>query len=175
MFYANSVLLARKTTMWPHPEQLFLSGSKVNSYEIFRIASLALGLSVPMYAMADECVWKPEFRNKVKSGLIQGVLKRDYSMRSDHVITQSTPDCLEKLAAAVEDQRKAWSKVRGIFGQPCWFVQPFLANLLYIGETRAVVVGGRIAYKISTTQVPNDYGSWQVTDKPIIRPIHKHS
>lgn len=166
------VVLAKQTTVWPHPEELFLSGNKVHGYEILRVASLSLGLSVPMYAMADELVWTQEFQDKLKLGTIQGVLKRDYSMRGDHVISIHN---LWKLRQAVKDQRKAWKAVEGFFGQPSWFVQPFLAHLLYVGETRVFIVGGRIIYKISTTQkLGEDEGLWEVTDMPVIRPLHKH-
>lgn len=166
--------LAKQTTVWPHPEELLISGNKVQGYETLRIASLSMDLPVPMYAMADELVWSPDFLDKLGKGLVRGVLKRDYSMRGDHVITPQTPDRLLKLKRAMKEQGKTWASVKQFFGQPHWFIQPFLAQLLQIGEVRVVIVGGRIAYKMSTTQKVGDYGGWEACDKPFIRPLHQH-
>lgn len=168
--------LAQVTTVWPHPEELLISGAKLRDCETIRVASLSMGLSTPMYAIADDLVWSDSFQKKLREGTIQGVLKRDYSMRGDHVITPQTPDRIEKLNLALKTQRTTWGSVKDFFSQPCWFVQPFLAHLLYIGEVRVVIVGGRIAYKMSTTpRLGDEYGEWETTDKPFIRPIHKHT
>ena len=103
------------------------------------------------------------------------MLKRDYSMRGDHVILPNTPERLEKLKMAVRDQRSTWSSVREIFGQPCWFIQPFVAHLQHISKVRVVIVGGRIAYNMSTKPKVGDYGGWKTSDKPLIHPIHTYT
>jgi hypothetical protein len=166
--------LAKNTTVWPHPEELFLSGSKVQGYETIRVASLSMDLSVPMYTVADDLIDNPEFQETLKNGSFHGVLKRDYSMRSEHVIVPQTPNPVDILKKATLNQRKTWAKVRDFFGEPKWFVQPFVAHLVYIGEVRVVIVGGRIVYKITMIPVHGEQGGWDVTGNPVIRPIHMH-
>jgi hypothetical protein len=96
-------------------------------------------------------------------------------MRSEHVIGPHTEDPVENLMHAVEEQKKTWPKVDEFFGQPLWFIQPFLAQLLQIGEVRVVIVGGRMAYTLSTKPRLGVSQGWGVTDKPFLRPVHQHS
>jgi hypothetical protein len=165
--------LAETTTVWPHPEELFISGNKVEGYETLRIASLSMNVSVPMYALADNLLHSKSFQDKLRRGLVHGVLKRDYSMRGQHVFSSHTPDLVDKLNMAVKESG-SWASVRDFFGQPHWFIQPFLAQLMEIGEVRVVIVGGRIAYKMCTTPKVGDHGAWIANDNPVIRPVHQH-
>jgi hypothetical protein len=171
--------LAGKTTVWPHPEEIFMNGAKLQCQEILKIASLSMGLSTPMYLVADEGVLSKDFLKEVKEGLFNGVLKRDYSMMSDKVIIVNAGDVLpleslENFQSALETQRKNWRSVEGFFPSPGWLIQPFLAHLRYIGEVRLMIVGGRIVYKVTTTPSPGKPGCWEVIDEPLIRPIHLH-
>jgi hypothetical protein len=50
--YLNLTLLGKKTTIWPHPEELFLGGSKVQCYQTLQVASLSMGISTPIFATA---------------------------------------------------------------------------------------------------------------------------
>ena len=166
--------LAKRTTVWPHPEELFISGNKLQGYETLRVASLSMDIKVSMYAVADQLVWTESFQDKLGRGLVKGVLKRDYSMRGEHVITSHTPNLVKKLKMTVGEQGETWASLKEFFGQPRWFIQPFLAQLMQIGEVRVFIVGGRIAYKMSTTPKVGDYGGWIADDNPLIRPLHQH-
>ena len=172
--YSNMKTLSEKTTVWPHPEELFISGNKIQGYETLRMASLSMNLSVPLYVIVDDQLDSKTFQDKVRRGLLKGALKRDYSMRGDHVITPKMEDPLGKLKHAIQEERKTWPIVLEFFGKPRWFIQPFLAQLLQIGEARVVIVGGRIVYKMCTTLRQGVAKEWECTDKPVLRPLHKH-
>jgi hypothetical protein len=166
--------LAKKTTVWPHPEELFLSGSKLQGYETIRVASLSMGISIPMYVVADHLIDTKKFQEKLKNGTFHGVIKREYSMRSEHVVTPLTRNPVDVLKRARSKQRKTWGEVKEFWAEPKWFVQPFVPHLLHVGEVRVVIVGGRIAYKTTTIPKTGEPGGWDVTDKAAIRPIHTH-
>jgi glutathione synthase/RimK-type ligase-like ATP-grasp enzyme len=174
MLFSNMMTLAEKTTVWPHPEELFMSGNKIQGYETLRVASLSMKLSVPLYVVVDDQVGSKAFQENIRKGLLQGVLKRDYSMRCEHVITPKTEDALARLKHALREEKKNWPMVQEFFGKPRWFLQPFLTQLLEIGEARVFIVGGRIAYKMCTTQKPGVKDEWACTDEPVLRPLHKH-
>ena len=46
--FTNMQTLAKNTTVWPHPEELFLSSSKLQGYETIWVALLSMDLAVPM-------------------------------------------------------------------------------------------------------------------------------
>ena len=69
-FYTNIRALAKKTTVWPHPEELLMLGFKLQGYETIQVASLSMGLSVPMYATADKLVWSTQFQRRLQKGII---------------------------------------------------------------------------------------------------------
>ena len=173
-FLLNMLRFAKTTTVWPHPEELFMAGAKVQGYETLRVASLSMGLSVPMYATANNIIKTQDFLTKLKKNSFNGVLKREFSMRGEHVITPDTKNPANVLQKALAAQEKTWGKVKASLGEPMWFMQPFVAHLLTIGEVRVVIVGGRIAYKMTTTPKSGDPGAWNVSDKATIRPIHTH-
>jgi len=115
------------------------------------------------------------FLKQLERGEVQGVLKRDYCTRNEQIITPKTEDLVGKIQRAMEKQERTWNMVKGFFGQPRWFVLPFIAHSLLIGEVRAFLVDGRLVFKMTTTPSPNHAGEWKTTDTDLIRPIHARS
>jgi translation elongation factor EF-Tu-like GTPase len=158
--------------IWPHPEELFVSGSKIHGYETLRVASLSIGTPTPLFVMAGDLVEDVHFLKNLENGIISGVLKRDYSMKGEHVITPSTVGSVEKIKKSKNEVERTWKTVEKMFGVPHWFIQPFVAHLVHVGEVRAFVVEGRLVYKVTTT--PREDGSLSVNDEENIRPLHTH-
>lgn len=157
--------------VWPHPEELFIGGSKIEVYDTLRVASLSMGTSTPFFVMAGDM--DKAFLRNLEKGNFQGVLKRDYSMKGDHVITPRMEDPVGVIKRLMKEQERTWKVVEGIFGTPHWFIQPFVAHLVHVGEVRAFVVEGRLLFKVTTT--PREDGTVWVTDTEPIRPLHTHA
>lgn len=170
--YLNLTILGKKTTIWPHPEELFLGGSKVQCYETLRVASFSMGISTPLFATAQENIRDPNFLSEFSQGKIQGVLKREYSMKCEHVLLPTTPNLALKMKESLEVEEITWNRVKGLFGTPKWFVQPLVAHLRRVGEVRCFIVSGRLLSKITTTPGKDD--SWDISDYEPIRPLHTH-
>ena len=173
LMYANLSELVTKTTVWPHPEDLFMGGSKVQCYETLRIASLSMGVPTPFYVILGEKISDPTFVKDFAEGRVQGVLKRDYSMKSQHVIFPTTPNTASTIQNALNEEKKTWNTVEELFGRPQWFLQPTVAHLLHVGEVRCFIVGGRLVYKVTTTPIKG--GGVHVTNHEPTRPLHTHS
>ena len=169
--FCNLLSLAEKTTIWPHPEELFIGGCKIEVYDTLRVASLSMGIPTPLLVMAGDIENDEGFLRNLGEGKFKGVLKRDYSMKGEHVITPSTEDPVRQLKKLMKEQEHTWKLVEEIFGTPHWFIQPFVAHLVHVGEVRAFVVEGRMLFKVTTT--PRESGIW-ATDAEPIRPLHTH-
>jgi hypothetical protein len=174
LIYAHSTELAKKTLLWPHPEELFLGGSKIQVYETLRIASLSMGFPTPIYATLQTDICSSTFIKHFTQGKIQGVLKRDYSMKSQHVILPTHPNISSTIKEALRVEEKTWKGVRDMFGMPKWFIQPIVAHLLHVGEVRCFIVSGRLLYKVTTTPGLQANSPMQVTSHDLIRPLHTH-
>jgi hypothetical protein len=173
VFFCNMKQLMKTTVVWPHPEELLLSGCKMQDNQNIRLAALSLGFDSPMYATIPmDIVEDKEFQKRLQQG-IQGVLKRDYSMKA-HIITPLTKDPLKHLKAAIKQQAETWGRVAHFFPRPTWFVQPVIDNLLSVGEIKAFVIGGHLTLKITTTATSNQPSSMQIRDHSVIRPIDAH-
>lgn len=170
--YHNLVELGKKTTIWPHPEELFLGGSKIQGYETLRLASLSMGISTPLLVIVEDEIHNVDFLNAFGRGKISGVLKRDYSMKGAHVLTSGNANVLDEMKKAIKNEERTWKEVEPFFGRPKWFIQPFIAHLKYVGEVRTFIVEGRIIYHVTTTPVNN--GHVEVTDSEPLRPLSTH-
>jgi hypothetical protein len=126
--------LTGNTTVWPHPEELLYSGSKVQGYKTIAMASMALGFSSPMYATHSGDPNDVAFLEVLATGTMKGVLKREYSMRGDHVITSATPNAKKVFQDALKAQEETWGEVKYFFGEPIWFVQPRIEPLILCGK-----------------------------------------
>jgi hypothetical protein len=176
IIFSNLVALAKNTLVWPHPEDLFLGGSKMQCYETLRVASLSMEMSTPLYVTVGKKIHDPTFLKNFAGGKVKGVLKRDYSMKSQHVILPTTPNLSSKIKKALKEEEKTWKGVEGFFGRPKWLLQPIVAHLLHVGEVRCFIVSGRLLYKITTTPGGGRLETQcEITNDEPIRPLHTHA
>ena len=173
MFF-KLLILRKSTTLWPDPEELLMAGSKIQCYETLRVASLSMGISTPILAMAEEKVRDERFLEEFSKGKYKGVLKRDYSMMCEHVILPNDPATSRKMKKSLDLEEITWKKVSAFFGSPKWFIQPIVVHLREIGEVRCLIVGGRLLSKITTTPGDKVNSLWQITSHEPIRPLHTH-
>jgi hypothetical protein len=177
--YYASIELAKKTLVWPHPEDLFLGGSKIQVYETLRVVSQSMERPTPALATVD--IRNSTFIKEFSNGSVQGVLKRDYSMKSQHVIRSTTPNISSTIKKALREEEMTWNRVKDFFGMPKWFIQPVVAQLLHVGEVRCFLVSGNLIYKVTTTPengatTPANRGPsrMEVTSHELMRPLHTH-
>lgn len=107
--------------------------------------------------------------NSILSGEREGVLKREYSGFSKHVITEHTKNSEEILQNSLEEDQRYQND--GLFPRTTWFLQPFLPHLIRLGELRTYIVDGAIFYTVSTTPVDFDPALTQYIAAEIIRPL----
>lgn len=144
-------------------------------YETLQIASLSRGWSTPFNVTATEEVHHETFLKLFQEGNFHGVLKRDYSMKEQHVIHPTTQNPVDKIKKALQVEKDTWGEVEDFFGRPMWFIQPFVSQLLQIGEVRCFIVSGRLLHKVTTTPINHGPGAaWQVYDDKVLRPLHTH-
>ena len=91
--------------MWPHPEDLFLGGSKLHIHETLRVVSLSMGLSTPMYVTVDLNDQDSSFLKEVTTGKVQGVLPTDSKVAS-------------KVKKVLGEKENTWKRVQSFFGRP---------------------------------------------------------
>ena len=95
-------------------------------------------------------------------------------MKEQHVIFPKTPNTSSIVEKAREEEN-TWKQVEGMFGRPQWFLQPVVAQLLYVGEVRCFIVGGWIFYKVTTTPGDGQLDTpCQITNHEPIRPLGSH-
>ncbi|KDR67504.1 hypothetical protein GALMADRAFT_216369 [Galerina marginata CBS 339.88] len=172
-YFSNIKLLARVTTIWPHPEELYLGGNKVQVYMTLQHASLSLNLSVPMSVLMTEDV-SLSFLKRLEKKEVQAVLKRDWSLRPDKMITPFTADPRAKLLQSNEEESKTWDTVQAWFLKPRWIIQPFIAPLFHVGEVQAFIINGFLFLKITTMPNSTTSDEIDITDMNEIRPLHLH-
>ena len=175
LIFSNLLDLSKNTMVGPYPEELFLGGSKVQCYETLRICSLSMGVPTPLNVIVGEKINDPTFLQKFSDGRVQAVLKRDYSMKGQHVFFTKDPNTTSSVKKALREEEKTWNQVEGMFGKLQWFLQPIVAHLLHVGEVRCFIAGGRLVYKVTTTPQDGRIDSpMQVTNYDLIRPLHTH-
>ena len=173
LIFVNLKHLAEKTMIWPHSEELFWGGSKIQCYDTLRVASHSMGISTPLHVIAD--IRDKAFVKEFSEGRVNGVLKRDYSMKCEHVILHTDPDSASKIKNSLRKEENTWNPVKAMFGLPRWFIQPTVAQLLHVGEVRCFIVSGRLLSKITTTPGSAKLDTLlEVTDGEPLRPLHTH-
>jgi len=143
-------ILTERLMVWPDPRHLQAEGMKLYHLKIITEASSSLGYSYPRIkrVMPDRaCIWE------IRNGMADAVLKREYSSEGKHVYTPHTRDAESKLAHALRMERDAYHQ--SMFPSPTWFIQPYVAALLYLGEARVFIVNGTVFNSVCTT--PRDH------------------
>jgi hypothetical protein len=151
--------------IFPNPVQMLAQGKKLAATFFLRVAALSLGHSLPLVSVVEPPTW--DTVQEIIAGERETVMKREFSDSSCHVIRRghkiSKVDWEKML-----DDAKVWESLRA-FGPPCWLEQPFVPELMYVGEIRTLVVNGVLAYILASKASRNE--NWEVKVMQKILPL----
>ncbi len=135
-------VLCRNVMIWPDPRDLLMTGSKLYVHHVTSLSAQALGLSIPNSVVYDNPT--VGIVEDIINGEVDGVLKREYSSDSLHVYTKHTQNAVSRFKTAISEELKTWNLAGSeVFpSRPRWFIQPYLAPLIYLGEICAFITNG---------------------------------
>jgi hypothetical protein len=169
-FWLGMGVLTQKTTIWPNPRDLYMAGSKLFLNFLIQKSSAAIGLSHPL---AIRVTPTEDTIRDIVQGKIHGVLKREFSSHNLHVYSQHTKDAQQKFRDAVVQGLQHYSSGETKFQTPLWFIQPYIAPLVYLGEIRAFVVNGVLFKAFVTTPSQEVSHGLEVQEPIIFMPLSK--
>lgn len=140
-------ILTQRLTIWPDPRHLLAEGSKLYHMKIITEASSSLGFSYPRALQVNPALG---LIREITGGTTDGVLKREFSSQGRHVYSIHTTDAENKLAQALRTEAAAYSG-ETTFPKPIWYLQPYVAPLIFLGEARIFVVNGVVFDAVVTT------------------------
>lgn len=147
-------VLTQTLTIWPHPLDLLMTGSKIFLNRLITASATSMGLSHLQILPVKE---PKQVVKAIADKKISAVLKRDYSSQGRHVISVRTPDPFKRLESLLDEETNAYSAdLQRHFPRPVWFIQPFNPALTYFGEIRVYLVNGILFGKIVTTPRTGD-------------------
>jgi len=138
--------LTRVTTIWPHPTDLLKAGSKLFLDMLITRATESMGHDHIQLATVDPL----DVIEKIVSGNLNAVLKREFSSHEHHVFSRHTHNPIQRLQRCIENEKQTYGSC-STFPQPKWFIQPYLPPLVYLGEIRAFLVNGILFRSLVTT------------------------
>lgn len=162
-------ILSRRLTIWPDPLHLLAEGSKLYHMRIIHESSASLQHSCPRVVKVDPT---PELADEITNGTTSGVLKREFSSEGRHVYTPHTQHAKAKLREALKAQSTAYNSKITKFPKPRWYLQPYIAPLLILGEIRAFIVNGVFyAAVITSPAQANNLGYLDVQEALLFTPL----
>jgi hypothetical protein len=152
MKYMIGIIALRHVAIWPSPAESLLASQKVETHRVLGYCASALGLSHPLIAPVESGELETVVKS-IASGEREGVLKREFSGWSRHIITPHTKlhDATKMIEAYHAEVAAYWDDPDSLFPCPVWYLQPYLAHLLYLGEVRAFFINGSYYYSVATT------------------------
>jgi len=171
LIYLESMsALGQHVSIWPAPSEYIIGAQKLEMQRILQYSAISLDLQHPLVVPVE-----PQDLNSVVDSILsgerEGVLKRDYSGFSKHVITKYTKNSQEILQNSFEEDQRHQNEVDISSPRTTWFLQPFLPYLIGLGELRTYIVNGAIFYTVLTTPVDFDPTITRCTAAEIIRPL----
>jgi hypothetical protein len=150
--------LIRHTAIFPNPIETLAIGKKLAYNFFMRLAAESLGFQQPLVAARGPPTL--EDLAAISLGKCNTVLKREFSDSSHHVIRKGGKH-IEKDLNRLLEEAADWESLP--FGVPQWMEQPYIPDLVLVGEVRTLVVNGLIAYILHTVPTPGDPHCWTVT------------
>jgi hypothetical protein len=166
-------ILTQKLTIWPDPLHLLGEGSKLFHIKIITEASASMGKSYPRAVRIRP---RSDDHQKLMEGEVDGVIKREFSSQGHHVLTAHTSCLHQKLSSALRDERSAYYPPSGTskFPKPAWYIQPYIAGLLYLGEVRAFIANGTLFNCVGTTpRKLSDPADLKIQETILLTPLSK--
>jgi len=161
-------ILSESVTIWPDPRDLLMTGSKVYLSLLISKVATSLGHSHPRAVTIEPTVKNVE---DIVHGRSSAVLKREFSSHNYHVISVHTDNATEKFKCRMKSEEETYSASKGIFPRPLWFIQPYIASLVYLGEIRVYLVNGALFKHIVTN--PAAAGPLEITEPIMFTPLNK--
>ena len=93
----------------------------------------------PFYLTAGWNIRDPNFLKASSRGKIQGVSKRDFSMKCEHVLLPTTPNPAFMVKESLRAERETWKQVEDFFGmvvcstQMCLYLEKSGAHKYLLG------------------------------------------
>jgi len=170
--YLTGMNALRHVAIWPSPAESLLASQKVETNRVLISCASALGLSHPLIAPVEDGDLDTVVQS-ILCGASEGVLKRDFSRWSRHVITPHSK--LLKATKMISDYRAEvaahWNSPDNlVFPRPVWYLQPYLTHPIHLGDVRAFFINGSYYYSIATT--PQQY---ELTNTPNTSATYKRS
>lgn len=168
-YHRTVSLLSTRVTTWPSPREMLFVGQKLETYNLLNKCALSLGYQQPsVFAVPEDEL--ELYASDIADGKRDAVLKRTQSGWSDYVVTPHTKNPKSVIKKALKEQRQ-WKSSNHWFDEPLWLCQPFMAQLLHIGEYRSFIVNGAIYYTVATTPLPGPEGSMEMAGGRMHRPL----
>jgi hypothetical protein len=139
--------LAKRTIVYPSPDQLLLRGSKL--YIIQQLREIANEITLTDYPMVVHIPNPEDPSLAIRPGLI---IKRSFSESAMHVWKASDAEKAAQVNILVENTRKFYDhdSLRKIGVRPRWFGIAYLPEMKEKGEIRVYFIGGTLSHMIST-------------------------
>ncbi len=169
--WAGMEVLRRRLMIWPDPRDLMMAGSKVYLNMIISKSSAAMGLPHPRAVRVDRAEAVDAIRDIV-GGKIDAVIKREYSSHGQHVFSKDTKDAEKNFKAAIGEETQVYCS-NLTFPTPMWFIQPYIAPLIFLGEIRAFIVNGVLFKTVVTTPKEGDFHKMDIQDPVVFTPLSK--
>ena len=142
--------LAKRTIVYPSPDQLLVRGSKL--YIIQQLREIANKITLTDYPMVVHIPNPEDPSLATRPGLI---IKRSFSESAMHVWKASDTKKAAEVNALVEDTRKFYDhdSLRNIGVRPRWFGVAYIPEMKEKGEIRVYFIGGTLSHMISTRPI----------------------
>ena len=165
-------ILAERNTVWPDPRHLWAEGRKLYHTKILTESCSSLGLSYPRALQV--VTPNADLIREITDRTTEGVLKREFSSQGKHVYTPHTKDAEAKLAHALRTERAAYHEGQTKFSKPAWFLQPYVAPLLFLGEVRVFIVNGTLFCSVMTTpKQADELGHMDIQEAMLFTPLSR--
>jgi len=167
-FWGGMSSLTERITVWPDPRDLLFAGSKLFLDMLIREAAAFLNFSHPMSTPV-----KPS-RSTIQmiiQGKLAAALKREYSSHGEHIFTQHTPNALHKFDTCIKNEHDAYNSSTFFF-RPLWYLTPYNASLIYLGEIRVFLVNGVLFHSVVTTPKQDD-PELDIVEPHLFNPLSK--
>jgi hypothetical protein len=159
-------ILQAFTFIWPDPRDLLFGGSKLQQQMNLRSSMAKLGrphvLSATVLSATGQKINK--LRHEIWLRNRTAVIKREYSQRNAHVYT---PHRNENS----NDPPISNDLSKGVFPQPMWFIQPYIAPMIDMGKLCLFIVNGTIIHTISSTPCGSNINDTEQMSCLAVRPL----
>lgn len=163
------ISLTELITIWPDPRDLMMAGSKLSLEFLIREAAAFINHSHPLSVVVTPTVDTIE---QIIDGKVAAALKREFSSHGNHVFTQHTPNAVHQFKKRLEEESRAY-RLTCCFPHPLWYLTPYNAPLIYLGEIRVFLVNGILFHSVVTTPKKDNRNDLDIMEPLLFNPLSK--